>query len=151
MSLLQQSLQSPCSFNSTISLNCGVSVLGLSSNNRSDGEDASQLGTAAEAAAAKAAGLDYVFIPVTSSSISSDAVLRFADAVAASRGPIVAHCRSGARSFRMWMLAANAEVQELSDDKLITTANHIGIAPDDARGLDRSEPPPGKATGEGLL
>ncbi|WP_054309577.1 bifunctional sulfur transferase/dioxygenase Blh [Mesorhizobium sp. 1M-11] len=102
-------------------------------NNRPDGEDASQPGTAAEAAAAKAAGLDYVFIPVTSRSMTKDDVRRFAEAVVASDGPVVAHCRSGARSFYMRVLAGDADVQGFSDDKLVATASDIGIPADEAR------------------
>ena len=67
-------------------------------NNRPDGEEASQPGTAAEEAAARAAGLDYVFIPVTSSNMRPEDVRRFAETIVASDGPVLAHCRSGARS-----------------------------------------------------
>jgi len=102
-------------------------------NNRPDGEDDSQPGTEAEAAAAKAAGLDYVFIPVTSTSMADDDVRRFGEALAASKGPVIAHCRSGARAFYMWVLAGNAEVERLSDDKLVLIASGIGIAPEAAR------------------
>ncbi|WP_412842301.1 bifunctional sulfur transferase/dioxygenase Blh [Brucella tritici] len=102
-------------------------------NNRPDGEEASQPGSDAEAAAAKAAGLDYVFIPVTSSSMTEDDVRRFAEAIVASDGPVLAHCRSGARSFYMWVLAGDADVQGFSDDKLIAVASDIGIAPDASR------------------
>ncbi|MCG8274708.1 bifunctional sulfur transferase/dioxygenase Blh [Aquamicrobium sp. NLF2-7] len=102
-------------------------------NNRPDGEEASQPGTDAEAAAAKAAGLDYVFIPVTSSSMTDSDVRRFAEAIVASDGPVLAHCRSGARSFYMWVLAGDVDVQGFSDDKLVAVASNIGIAPDASR------------------
>ena len=102
-------------------------------NNRPDGEEASQPGTAAEEAAARAAGLDYVFIPVTSSNMRPEDVRRFAEAIVVSAGPVLAHCRSGARSFYMWVLAGDADVVGLSDDELIAVASEIGIAPDSAR------------------
>ncbi|WP_296743107.1 bifunctional sulfur transferase/dioxygenase Blh [Mesorhizobium sp.] len=102
-------------------------------NNRPDGEEASQPGTSAEAAAAKAAGLDYVFIPVTSTSMTKDDVRRFGEAIVASDGPVIAHCRSGARAFYMWVLAGNADIAGFSDDRLVSTATRIGIAPDAAR------------------
>ncbi len=102
-------------------------------NNRPDGEEASQPGTDAEAAAAKAAGLDYVFIPVTSSSMTDSDVRRFAEAIVASDGPVLAHCRSGARSFYIWVLAGDVDVQGFSDDKLVAVASNIGIAPDASR------------------
>ncbi|MBN9045234.1 MAG: TIGR01244 family phosphatase [Rhizobiales bacterium] len=102
-------------------------------NNRPDGEDTSQPGTETEAAAAKAAGLDYVYIPVTNASMTGEDVRRFADALAASHGPVLAHCRSGARSFRMWVLAGSADAQGLGNDELIATAAEIGISADAAR------------------
>lgn len=102
-------------------------------NNRPDGEDAAQPGTEAEAAAAKAAGLSYVHIPVTSTSMTKDDVRRFAKAIVASDGPVLAHCRSGARAFYMWILAGDADVAGFSDDKLIATATQIGIKPEAAR------------------
>ncbi|MDI6028388.1 bifunctional sulfur transferase/dioxygenase Blh [Corticibacterium sp. UT-5YL-CI-8] len=100
-------------------------------NNRPDGEEGSQLGSAAEEEAARAAGLDYVFIPVTSSNMRPEDVRRFAETIVASDGPVLAHCRSGARSFYMWVLAGDAD--GFSDDKLIAVAGKIGIAPDNAR------------------
>ena len=81
-------------------------------NNRPDGEEGSQPGSAAEEEAARAAGLDYVFIPVTSSNMRPEDVRRFAEAIVASDGPVIAHCRSGARSFYMWILAGNADVED---------------------------------------
>lgn len=102
-------------------------------NNRPDGEEDSQPGSAAEEEAARAAGIDYVFIPVTSSNMQPEDVRRFAEAIVASDGPVLAHCRSGARSFYMWILAGDADVEGFSDDKLIAVAGDIGIAPDNAR------------------
>ncbi|MFZ5713579.1 MAG: bifunctional sulfur transferase/dioxygenase Blh [Bradyrhizobium sp.] len=102
-------------------------------NNRPDGEESSQPGSAAEEEAARAAGLDYVFIPVTSSNMRPEDVRRFAETIVASDGPVLAHCRSGARSFYMWVLAGDADVEGFSDDKLIAVAGKLGIAPDNAR------------------
>ncbi len=102
-------------------------------NNRPDGEDTTQPGSDAEEAAAKAAGLDYVFIPVTSTCMPENDVRRFAETIVASDGPVIAHCRSGARSFYMWILAGDAEVDGFSDDKLIAVASDVGIAPDASR------------------
>lgn len=102
-------------------------------NNRPDGEEAGQPGSAAEAAAAKAVGLDYVHIPVASASMPHDAVRRFTKAVGSSDGPVLAHCRSGARSFYMWVLANGPEVKDFSDDQLVAKATEIGIEPGAAR------------------
>lgn len=98
-------------------------------NNRPDGEEEAQPGSAAEEAAAKAAGLEYVHIPVTSTSMTQEDARRFGEAIIASDGPVIAHCRTGVRAFYMWVLAGNADVEGFSDDRLITTATGIGIEP----------------------
>lgn len=102
-------------------------------NNRPDGEDSSQPGTDAEATAAKAAGLDYAYIPVTSASMTEADARRFGAAVAASNGPVIAHCRSGARAFYMWVLAGEPEAAGFDNERLVAKAADIGIAPDAAR------------------
>lgn len=96
-------------------------------NNRPDGGEVSQPDTDSQAAAAKAAGLDYVFVPVTSASMTEDDVRRFGGATAASKGPVIAHCRSGARAL-MWVPAGNADIEGFSDNRLIATAHEIGIS-----------------------
>ena len=68
-------------------------------NNRPDGEDPSQPGSAAEAEAARAAGLGYVHIPVTSTGMTDDDARLLKETIEQAAGPVVAHCRSGARSF----------------------------------------------------
>ena len=73
-------------------------------NNRPDGEGPGQLGSAAEEAAAHAAGLGYVHIPVTSTAMTEDDARRLKEAIEQAPGPVVAHCRSGARSFSLWLL-----------------------------------------------
>ncbi|WP_439817357.1 TIGR01244 family sulfur transferase [Zavarzinia sp. CC-PAN008] len=67
-------------------------------NNRPDGEAPGQPGSAAEEAAAHAAGLDYHYLPVTGATLNQEAVTRFADLVAAAPGPVLAHCAGGLRS-----------------------------------------------------
>jgi uncharacterized protein (TIGR01244 family) len=102
-------------------------------NNRPDGEETTQPGSAAEAAAASAAGLDYVHIPVTSASMTEADAARLAAAIAASDGPVLAHCRSGARSFYLWIMTGSAGAAALGNDVLLAKASEIGIKPDDAR------------------
>ncbi|GJE83010.1 TIGR01244 family sulfur transferase [Methylorubrum thiocyanatum] len=79
----------------------GVSLL---INNRPDGEEPGQPGSAAERAAAEAAGLHYLDLPVTGPTITRAAVERFHAAVEAAPGPVVAHCRSGTRSLTLWAI-----------------------------------------------
>lgn len=73
-------------------------------NNRPDGEEPGQL-TAAEAKAVAARhGLAYVHIPVTAPSITAADVAAYAGALEGSAKPVVAHCRSGTRSYLLWGL-----------------------------------------------
>lgn len=57
------------------------------------------------AKAAQAAGLDFRFIPV-GSGLSHDQVDAMADALANMPRPILAYCRSGARSTNLYMIAS---------------------------------------------
>ncbi|WP_419953037.1 TIGR01244 family sulfur transferase [Methylobacterium sp.] len=74
-------------------------------NNRPEGEEPGQLGTEAEAAAARAAGLAYLHLPVTGPGITLDDIAQFRDAVEGASGPVLAHCRSGTRSLTLWALS----------------------------------------------
>lgn len=73
--------------------------------NRPDGEDPGQPTFEEMVAAAGAAGMNAVFQPVTSATLDADAAARFAEAVAASDGPVFAYCRSGTRCTMLWTIA----------------------------------------------
>jgi uncharacterized protein (TIGR01244 family) len=74
-------------------------------NNRPEGEADDQVPGAAIEAAAKAAGLDYLAIPVSPAGFSEEQVDAMASALARSAGPVLAYCRSGTRSTLLWSLA----------------------------------------------
>jgi uncharacterized protein (TIGR01244 family) len=75
-------------------------------NNRPDGEEPSApQGSEIEAAAA-AAGLNYVAIPVGHSGFSEPQVDAMIAALEQAEGPILAYCRSGTRSTLLWALAS---------------------------------------------
>jgi uncharacterized protein (TIGR01244 family) len=74
-------------------------------NNRPEGESDDQTPGAEIEAAAKAAGLGYVAIPVTHSGFSEPQVKAMAEALAGAGGPVLAYCRSGTRSTLLWALA----------------------------------------------
>jgi uncharacterized protein (TIGR01244 family) len=80
-----------------------VAALGfkLVINNRPDGEVPGQPTGAEVEAAARAAGLDYVHIPVIGAA-SADQLKAFHSAVATADGPVLAFCRSGTRSITTW-------------------------------------------------
>jgi uncharacterized protein (TIGR01244 family) len=70
-------------------------------NNRPDGESPGQPDSATMAAAAQAAGLDYLYNPVRGGP-DPDNVAAQAEAVARAGGPVLAFCRSGTRSIVTW-------------------------------------------------
>jgi uncharacterized protein (TIGR01244 family) len=70
-------------------------------NNRPDGEAPDQPASAAVEAAAKAAGLGYLYNPVRGGPTPDNVALQ-AEAVANAKGPVLAFCRSGTRSIVTW-------------------------------------------------
>ena len=74
-------------------------------NNRPDGEDPSAPQGKDIAAAAEAAGLSYVAIPIGHSGFSEPQIDQMIAAMEEASGPILAYCRSGTRSTLLWALA----------------------------------------------
>jgi uncharacterized protein (TIGR01244 family) len=75
-------------------------------NNRPDFEHgAGQPTSAAIEAAARAAGLEYRFLPVSGGYQSPEEIAAFARLLAELPRPLLAFCRSGARSTRLFMQA----------------------------------------------
>jgi uncharacterized protein (TIGR01244 family) len=72
-------------------------------NNRPDGEAPGQPAGAEIEAAARAAGIDYRFIPVTG--LSRELVEAMRAALAGAAGPVLAYCTSGTRSTYLWAMA----------------------------------------------
>jgi uncharacterized protein (TIGR01244 family) len=100
-------------------------------NNRPDGEDPNQPGSAAEAEAARAAGLGYVHIPVTTTGMTEQDARLLKETIERAPGPVVAHCRSGARSFYLWVLSG--DLDPLSDQELLAKAAELGVDANAAR------------------
>lgn len=73
-------------------------------NNRPDGEEADQPASAEAEAAAKSAGLTYVYAPFVGQP-TADAV----KAVMSARSRTLAYCRSGTRSITAWAMAQASE------------------------------------------
>lgn len=72
-------------------------------NNRPDGEDPGAPQSAEIEAAAKAAGLAYVHVPVRGAPGPSE-VEAVRAAIDAAPGPVLAYCRSGTRSITTWSI-----------------------------------------------
>ncbi|MCP5395534.1 MAG: TIGR01244 family phosphatase [Sphingomonadaceae bacterium] len=77
-------------------------------NNRPDDEEPGQLPGAAVEEAARAAGMDYLAIPITRSGFSAQQVEVMGSALAGAEGHVLAYCRTGTRSTLLWALAQSA-------------------------------------------
>ncbi len=74
-------------------------------NNRPDMEGGPDQPTSAQMqTAAEAAGLVYHYLPVISGAITPDQIKEMATLVNNAPGPVLAFCRSGARSTQLWMM-----------------------------------------------
>ena len=93
-------------------------------NNRPDGEEPGQPTGAEVEAAARAAGLDYVHIPVRGGP-TPDQVEANYRAVEAAEGPVLAFCRSGTRSIVTWSLG-QFQADERSREELIVLGAQAG-------------------------
>ena len=74
-------------------------------NNRPEDESADQTPGEEIETSARAAGMDYIAIPVTHAGFAEWQVTAMADALAKTDGKILAYCRSGTRSTLLWALA----------------------------------------------
>jgi uncharacterized protein (TIGR01244 family) len=92
-------------------------------NNRPDGEAPDQPTSAEVEAAVRAAGADYLFIPVVGRPTPEQAKAQAA-AVDAAKGPVLAFCRSGTRSITAWAMGEAAS--GASKDDLLRAAIAAG-------------------------
>jgi len=90
-------------------------------NNRPDNEEPGQLTAADAEAEAKKHGLDYRYLPITTSTITRAQVAEFEKLLLRSPKPVLAHCRSGTRCYLMWA-AARALFDRESPLKLVAQA-----------------------------
>ena len=75
-------------------------------NNRPDEEEPGQPAGDLVRAAAAAAGLGYLAIPVGHGGMGHAELDAMTQALVAADGPVLAYCRSGTRSCHLWALAA---------------------------------------------
>ncbi len=92
-------------------------------NNRPDGEAPDQLPSEAAQAAAEAAGLAYVHLPVVSGAIFPDHVEALRHILATTEEPWLLYCRSGSRSCQLWALAC---AREQEPARLVEAAARAG-------------------------
>ena len=72
-------------------------------NNRPDGEEAGQPASAAIAAAARAAGLEYHHMPVTAATFPGPDFDAMSDLLDDALRPVFAFCRTGTRCANLWV------------------------------------------------
>ncbi len=95
-------------------------------NNRPDGEAPDQADDAVLRETASRNGLGYEFIPVASRDIPHLAAARFAQAMAVLPGPVLAFCRSGARSTALADKAASAQSSQRRDFDIVVVGGGAG-------------------------
>ena len=119
--------------NDTVSVSPQISVADIAAlkaagfttivNNRPDGESPDQPSGAEIEAAAKAAGLAYIAIPLGREGVSPDLVDATKAALEGSSGPVLAYCRSGTRSTTLWALS---QAGKLPATEIISAAANAG-------------------------
>ena len=73
--------------------------------NRPDGEAADQPSQKEMAAAAQAAGLEFLYLPVTPGMVTDETAQAFRQALIDLPGPVFGYCRTGTRTTTLWSLA----------------------------------------------
>lgn len=84
-------------------------------NNRPDGEAPDQPGSAEIQEAAAAQGLAFADIPFAAPALTASHVRAFRQVLEKAGSPVLAYCRSGARSTLIWAAARVAQGEALDD------------------------------------
>lgn len=96
--------------------------------NRPDGEQPGQPTAAALEAAARAAGLEWHYLPLSGRPVPGSPVIAGMDALLSGPGvPTLAFCRSGTRSVMLWALAQLASGR-MSREDVLSAAEEAGYA-----------------------
>ena len=93
-------------------------------NNRPEGEAEDQTPGAEIETAARAAGIDYLAIPIGHGGFSRPQVDALAEAFDKADGPVLGYCRSGTRSTFLWALARASRGED--PDTLAAAAAEAG-------------------------
>lgn len=96
--------------------------------NRPDGEAPDQPTNAAIEAAATAAGVQFLRLPVVGRPTTEQAVQQ-AEAVASADGPVLAFCRSGTRSITTWALGEAAKGRDRGELVRLAAAAGYDLRP----------------------
>lgn len=88
-------------------------------------------------ARARELGLSYTHIPVAGGAITRDMVRRFGKILTSTKGPVLIHCRSGARSVNLWAVTQIADGR-MSEDEVKAAAERCGYRVGNAAATARS-------------
>jgi uncharacterized protein (TIGR01244 family) len=91
-------------------------------NNRPDGEEANQPPSAAIAAAAEAAGIEYYYMPITAMDFPGADFPQMCELLANTDKPVLAFCRTGTRCTNLWV----ASHEEASRAEAAVRARELG-------------------------
>ncbi len=103
--------------------------VGLVVNNRPDGESPDQPAGAEIERAARAAGMDYLAIPIDQSGFSREQFETLAEALEGADGKVLGYCRSGTRSTLLWALARASRGADPSELARAASAAGYDLAP----------------------
>ena len=95
-------------------------------NFRTDGEEEQPLSPQAEGAKVKAAGMEYLHIPVSMKSMGPELVDQFRQKFTDLPKPVFAHCKSGKRAGAMVMMNVAVE-QGMTGDQTLQKAKAMGF------------------------
>ncbi|RKF13452.1 TIGR01244 family phosphatase [Roseovarius spongiae] len=91
--------------------------------NRPDGEAPGQPDVKAIEAAAKAAGLEFRAVPITSGQVTEQDLAAFNAALAEEPSPVLAYCRSGTRCVMLWSIA---QMGRMEPERIVAAAAGAG-------------------------
>jgi uncharacterized protein (TIGR01244 family) len=97
-------------------------------NNRPDGEESSQPSSAAIAAAARAAGLEYHHLPVTALNFPGAGFEEMCDLLDDVDRPVLAFCRSGTRCTNLWIAGCEGSERQQAISLARQRGFDIGMA-----------------------
>jgi len=96
-------------------------------NNRPDGEEAGQPGSAEIAAAAEAAGLEYHHIPITAMNFPGPHFEQMSDLLDDAQRPVLAFCRTGTRCTNLWVASRDESARQQAVDQARQLGYDLGM------------------------
>ena len=97
-------------------------------NNRPDGEDPGQPGSADIQAAALAAGLEYHHLPVTAMNFPGPDVARMGKLFDDDARPVLAFCRTGTRCANLWVVTRAGAERVQAEERARALGYDLGMA-----------------------